>query len=223
MVKNAAGFDLPKFLVGSLGRFGILAELSFKVFPHPVEEVTLRVDCADLGSAVSRLVEAARERWELDRLEIVPSEQALYLSLGGPGRALGRLAADIEGRWLGDVKQLDGEEAAAFWAEARELRWAAGRTLVKVATCPSQVESLDRRLRPLGGVVRRYACGGALAWLAIEGSPQPLEAVLADLGLSGLVIQGEPGAPLHVGMRREDRIVAAMKEALDPVGRFPDF
>src|SRR4029450_4463398 len=28
VVKNAAGFDLPKFLVGSLGRFGVLAELT---------------------------------------------------------------------------------------------------------------------------------------------------------------------------------------------------
>ena len=27
VVKNAAGFDLPKFFVGSLGRFGVLAEL----------------------------------------------------------------------------------------------------------------------------------------------------------------------------------------------------
>ncbi len=35
VVKNAAGFDLPKFFVGSAGRFGGLAELSFKVFPRP--------------------------------------------------------------------------------------------------------------------------------------------------------------------------------------------
>ena len=33
VVKNAAGFDLPKFFVGSLGRFGVLAEMTFKVFP----------------------------------------------------------------------------------------------------------------------------------------------------------------------------------------------
>ena len=33
VVKNAAGFDLPKFLVGSLGRYLIITELTFKVFP----------------------------------------------------------------------------------------------------------------------------------------------------------------------------------------------
>lgn len=34
VVKNAAGFDFPKFFVGSLGRFGVLLEVTFKVFPQ---------------------------------------------------------------------------------------------------------------------------------------------------------------------------------------------
>jgi glycolate oxidase FAD binding subunit len=35
VVKNAAGFDIPKFLVGSCGRFGVITEVTFKVFPAP--------------------------------------------------------------------------------------------------------------------------------------------------------------------------------------------
>src|SRR5436305_8658192 len=48
VVKNAAGFDLPKFFVGSLGRFGVLAELTFKVFPRPESARTLRLEAATL-------------------------------------------------------------------------------------------------------------------------------------------------------------------------------
>ncbi|MFN5467384.1 MAG: FAD-binding protein, partial [Pirellulaceae bacterium] len=33
VVKNTAGFDLPKFFVGSAGRFGILTSITMKVFP----------------------------------------------------------------------------------------------------------------------------------------------------------------------------------------------
>ena len=40
VVKNCAGFDLPKFFVGSLGRFGVLAEVTFKVFPAPASRLT---------------------------------------------------------------------------------------------------------------------------------------------------------------------------------------
>jgi glycolate oxidase FAD binding subunit len=51
VVKNAAGFDLPKFLVGSLGRFGVLAEMTFKVFPRPAASLTLTLDTPDPESA----------------------------------------------------------------------------------------------------------------------------------------------------------------------------
>src|SRR4051812_30056493 len=51
VVKNAAGFDLPKFFVGSLGRFGVLAEMTFKVFPRPIASRTLRLTAETLGAA----------------------------------------------------------------------------------------------------------------------------------------------------------------------------
>src|SRR5512143_1651914 len=35
VVKNSAGFDIPKLMVGSLGQLGALIEVSFKVFPQP--------------------------------------------------------------------------------------------------------------------------------------------------------------------------------------------
>src|SRR5215203_1976352 len=41
VVKNAAGFDLPKLMVGSLGRLGIVISASFKVFPAPAATATL--------------------------------------------------------------------------------------------------------------------------------------------------------------------------------------
>ena len=51
VVKNAAGFDLPKLFVGSLGRLGILTEVTFKVFPEPPAFATLRVPCDSLVAA----------------------------------------------------------------------------------------------------------------------------------------------------------------------------
>ena len=43
VVKNAAGFDLPKLLVGSLGRLGAIVEATCKVFPRPRATATLLV------------------------------------------------------------------------------------------------------------------------------------------------------------------------------------
>src|SRR5437660_7832676 len=64
VVKNAAGFDLPKFFVGSLGRFGVLAELTFKVFPRPPSRLTLRLAARDMASAAQMMIEAGNTHRE---------------------------------------------------------------------------------------------------------------------------------------------------------------
>ena len=69
VVKNAAGFDVPKFFVGSAGRFGVLAEITFKVFPRPRESRTLRIEAKDIAAKTKILTDAANTRWELDALD----------------------------------------------------------------------------------------------------------------------------------------------------------
>src|SRR5437660_3460343 len=58
VVKNAAGFDLPKFFVGSLGRFGVLAEITFKVFPQRLASRTLKLEVDGAEAAARVAVEA---------------------------------------------------------------------------------------------------------------------------------------------------------------------
>ena len=55
VVKNAAGFDLPKLVVGSLGSIGILTEVTFKVFPHAASSRTVSAELGDLDQAVQAL------------------------------------------------------------------------------------------------------------------------------------------------------------------------
>ena len=57
-------------MVGSLGRLGILAELSFKVFPKPVDYLTARIDERDFSRGLARLQQLARQPLELDALEL---------------------------------------------------------------------------------------------------------------------------------------------------------
>jgi glycolate oxidase FAD binding subunit len=41
-VKNVAGYDVSRLMAGALGTLGLMLELSIKVLPVPVAEVTLR-------------------------------------------------------------------------------------------------------------------------------------------------------------------------------------
>src|SRR5947208_16886250 len=74
VVKNVAGYDLPKLHVGALGSVGVIVEATFKVRPRPpVEEAVV---------IAARSVEAAAEA----ALGVLASEVApLWLEVGGPG------------------------------------------------------------------------------------------------------------------------------------------
>lgn len=108
VVKNAAGFDVPKFLVGSLGRFAAIGEVTFKVFPRPAATRTLR-----LPFAVTRLAALARSRYPIDALDVPPGGEWLLVRLAGPPRALESLAREIGGA----------DEDDAVWQGIRERPW----------------------------------------------------------------------------------------------------
>jgi len=217
VVKNAAGFDLPKLMVGALGTLGVLAELSFKVFPRPPATRTLHVACASPRVAVERLARAAGSRWCLESLEYLADEGELVLRLGAPGEALDALEAEIGGEWSGETRR--GDER--FWDDAREIAWAGSGVLVKVPLAPSQIVVVDSRIEGVDGIRRRYGSGGNLAWLAVpESSREVLDRTLTELGLRGLAMRG--AGPRWLGARPEAAIHGAVKRAMDPAGRFPE-
>jgi glycolate oxidase FAD binding subunit len=109
VVKNVAGFDLPKLMVGSLGTLGAIASATFRVYPLPAarRSAALRFAHAD---DVSHAVKAVIER----RLE--PESIALYNH--------DTLVVTFSGTVAGvdaQTKTLMGEIAAASSADAREL------------------------------------------------------------------------------------------------------
>jgi glycolate oxidase FAD binding subunit len=220
VVKNAAGFDVPKFLVGSLGRFGVLVEATFKVFPKPASLLTLTLDAGDRESAVKILTAAANARWEVDALDGLPDGKSIALRLGGPVNALPSLAQEILGRWPGRV--LSAEQASALWLELRECNWAnAAAPLVKVALSPNGVVALTRSVSALNGARMHLSAGGNVAFVSLAAADQvaPLDESLRSQKLSGVTLRGD--APLWLGARSQFQISQSVKTALDAENRFP--
>ena len=88
VVKNAAGFDLPKLLVGSLGRLGVLVEVALQGLPGAAARTaTLRVRRAGPRRARStrRSARSAAGR-STSRRSTSSRRAALLVRLGGPRR-----------------------------------------------------------------------------------------------------------------------------------------
>jgi glycolate oxidase FAD binding subunit len=218
VVKNAAGFDVPKFLVGSLGRFGVIGEVTFKVFPRPVSSITLRLRATSPEDAVRILTEAARSHLEFDALDLEPGSNDVLARLAGPPEALDLLSAESLSGWSGE--RLDEATAVAMWRRLREFSWAApGQALAKVPLTPTDLPALRALLAELPGAQAHISAGGNVAFVACANGAA-VSAELAERGWSGLTLRGD--GPLWSGRRAEFAVFRAVKQALDPEQRFPN-
>jgi glycolate oxidase FAD binding subunit len=222
VVKNAAGFDIPKLMVGSLGRLGVLISASFKVFPAPPATATLRCPLSSPSAALAAMAKLMGGPYDLETLDLVPEASGpvtLLTRIGGPDDVLvARLERLRTLVGSGDFVMDD----RALWAEARELTWAnAESILVKVATTRQTLEALDHALEE-AQAQRRYAAGGNLGWIAWPGDVEACHKVLAEHATSGLVLRGESPRPL-IGAPVRSSFLARIRTALDPSHRFLDF
>jgi glycolate oxidase FAD binding subunit len=53
VVKNVAGYDMPKLFAGSLGTLGVITEVSLKLRPLPADSRTLLFGFAEVGAAMA--------------------------------------------------------------------------------------------------------------------------------------------------------------------------
>jgi glycolate oxidase FAD binding subunit len=242
VVKNAAGFDLPKLMVGALGRLGVLTEVTFKVFPAPRAFASARAEFASVGEAVDAMVVLAGSRFDLDAIDIAPREHgsALWLRVAGPESVL-RARLDRIRETLGSGHQLLGFETdwgedeggtrigeggragvgdgGAHRSEMSDFTWRpTDHALVKVAVTPERITRLDPELATRGAR-RRYAGGGAIAWIAWPGATAELDALLQSQGLAGLCLAGDSVRP-WLGALPGRAFLERVAASLDPLGRF---
>lgn len=225
VVKNSAGFDLPKFMVGSLGRYGIFVDLSFKVFPEPPAYMSLQITYPALQPALQAIYRLATTPFDLEALDLVPLEAprfGLLIRLGGLEEALFERAERLQSFLVSKTEAqaaeiIEGEAEPALWQQARECHWLpASSSLVKVPLPPKSIPLLEETLPAT--FARRYTAGGNVAWLGVT-DIAALDAILTRLELPGLVLLGPPGRP-YLGPRKGLSLAQRVKQALDPVGKF---
>lgn len=109
VMKNVAGYDLSRLMVGAQGTLGVLTEISFKVLPLPQTRACLRLELP-LDVALEKL-----KQWGREPLPITGAAhdgQSLHIRLEGG-----------EGSVSSTRQRLGGEtEEALFWEHLREQR-----------------------------------------------------------------------------------------------------
>ncbi|NLY65540.1 MAG: glycolate oxidase subunit GlcE [Alcaligenaceae bacterium] len=116
VMKNVAGYDVSRLLVGSLGIFGAIMEVSFKVLPKPLCEKTLKHACT-INQAFDVFREVQARSLCISASAWVPENGKnghMYLRLSGSEVAV----LQAQSRLPGD--EIAGQQASAFWLSLRE-------------------------------------------------------------------------------------------------------
>jgi glycolate oxidase FAD binding subunit len=215
VIKNVAGYDVSRLMVGALGTLGLITEISLKVLPQPATETTLQFEL-DEAAAILRM-----NQWAGQPLPLSASSWhagLLTVRLSGAASAVHAAQAKLGGDPLND--------AAAFWQRLRDQAtpffdkrplW---RLAVKPTTPPLKL-----------GDALWVEWGGAVRWLASEWPAAALRAAAQTAGGHATLFRGDappdgvftPLAPAMLTLHR------ALKQRFDPKGLFnrgrmhPDF
>lgn len=236
VVKNVAGYDLPKLATGALGTLGVITQAVFRVHPLPKFSRTLTIRARNPEEAQRTL------------LSVQDSKLAhAALQMRAAGSAAPEVDVLFEGTTSGIVGQRTqleslvaplspGDAAATVWTARQDLFSAstAGKpfTVGKISVLPAFIAATFER-------IARVASEGALQWRAVvqatglggvrlEGGTQEILAALQALrvtaeaeggslvvlhrpkGMAAFDAWGSPGDALP--------LMRAVKQQLDPRG-----
>lgn len=222
VVKNAAGFDLPKFFVGSCGRFGLMTELTLKVFPEPRSYLTLSlVDKTE--ELLDRICQLNQLPMEFDAIDLVDGNR-LLVRIGGSKATLDSSAARIRNS-IGStsVETIAGAADKEIWDSSREFDWHDPESCVLFRVpCQLRHFSALSELAAACSGQARLVLGGQQMLLSIP--VQQVGRVREALKESGYRFQGISGnLPTESGSDEfihPGGFAARIKTALDPESRF---
>ena len=216
VVKNSAGYDLPKLIAGCCGRLALIVEVTLKVFPRPEHRLSLQRSFASVREAMETCGKISRASLDLEALEI-SSTGSLMLRIAGPEianhRNRERLEEVTEGRWS--------ELEDAVWDTLSRWEYVQpGERLTRVPLAPSQVTELEAALVELC-VPRRYGAAGNVAWIQWPADKpiRILDETLDQLHLSGTMLTGTT-ARCRIGRRPDPEFATRVEHAFDPLRRF---
>ncbi len=141
VVKNVAGYDLPKLLTGSFGTLGIITEVTFRLHPLPTNTLSLTVRSASITQLADLMhrITAAPLSVETMQLRNDLTEFALDIQLASEPDAL----RNQEQQLCELARDCNFDPADPnIWSLRERLFAEPDATVLKIATLPSKLAAL---------------------------------------------------------------------------------
>jgi glycolate oxidase FAD binding subunit len=211
VMKNVAGYDISRLLVGSLGILGPIAEVSLKVLPLPPARATLRFEWPQ-ARALQHL-----QQWAAQPLPLRASawwNDMLVVQLAGADAAVRAAAQSLGG------ERIEAAAADRFWNDLRDQRdeffvaaeqaVRAGSTLWRLS-----VAAASPPLAIQGEQLIEW--GGALRWIVNQADATTMRALAVAQGGHATQFRGNKRGGVFTPLSQPlQRIHHELKARFDP-------
>jgi glycolate oxidase FAD binding subunit len=204
VMKNVAGYDLSRLMVGAMGTLGVLLEISLKVLPLPTQTTTLGFSL-DAAVAIERM-----NAWAAKPLPLSGAyheKDRLFIRLSGTGKGVAQAVGQLGGDLVEDARR---------WHALREHQlehFAAGKALWRLSVPPATPP-----IALPGETLIDW--GGALRWLKSEARGEKIRAAVSRVGGHAILYrhgdrEGEIYHPLSAPLLK---LHQRLKASFDPKG-----
>lgn len=209
VIKNVAGFDVSRLMVGALGSLGLLLQCSLRVLPRPETEATVAFAPAAPAAAIEFMNRLAGRPWPLSALAYAGGRVRARLS--GAAAAVSAAVA----KFGGDI-DADGD---AFWQDLREQRlpfFQLPGNLWRITMAPAA---------PQPDLAGDWLLdwGGAQRWLKTGESAEAVHRACATAGAQASLFRGDAGSDRQRIAPELAALQQRVRQAFDPLGLFAPY
>ena len=235
VVKNVAGYDLPRLLTGSFGSLGVIVSATFKLYPLTAASRTLVVELprtSDLGSLVSRVLDSHLTPTALEfithPLRALVRFESIEASVEQQTETATKLVVDCGFR----AAAVSGADEDQTWIDHARFPGTRDGALLKISVLPGDLAVVLDRLDELAGATGFRAAGraGAGVFLVhLAGDAQQQKRVIEGVRRaldggkgSAVIVHASPElksqidvwGPIGDGLA----LMKAVKQQFDPAG-----
>ncbi len=203
VVKNVAGYDLPKLMTGALGTLGVITQAVFRLHPIPHHTRTLTAQLPNAEAAQKLMIAIQDSQLAHSALQFRTDASSVDVLLEGTEAGIQAQQATLA------TMAAFTEGSATSWNARQEL-WPA-ETIAKISVLPSQIAETLQQLNPTRAVMQATGIGH----VTLTGDPAAARHIVEVKGGSLVLLTpssidawGNPGDALPV--------MRAVKQQFDP-------
>ena len=188
VVKNVAGYDLPKLVTGGLGTLAVITRAVFRVHPLPRNTKSLSMSAGTLEKMQQLILAVQDSKLAHTALQArIAQDAEPVVDVLFEGTEAGIAAQEAQLRIIaGSILVL--ETAPTIWAASQGLwnsAYSAAAAIAKITTLPASiartVETVHRAASPHNTHWKLTMQAPGIGWLRLESAPENLHALLSDL------------------------------------------